>query len=166
MPLLLAIARALAGREWRIRRPAAIQTAGFTVCVAVASYFVFFRPEASHLLFAVFLFIFIATAWLGPLAGRLAALVVSGAAIWATHLGVGAFTGGSLFENLQNLDLFLAAVSLTGVALGAFRASGSLALPAAVLLGGWLLSGWLFSSLERNRVSYDSARFDASSRHL
>jgi signal transduction histidine kinase/integral membrane sensor domain MASE1 len=162
MPLLLAIARAFADREWNTRRPPLFQTAAFAGCVAAASYFVFFRPEASHLLFSVFLFIFIGTAWLGPLSGRLTALVISCAAIWATHLGVGVFTGGTLFENLQNLDLFLAAVSLTGVALGAFRASGSLALPATVLLAGWILSGWLFSSLERNRVSYDSARFDAS----
>ncbi len=162
MPLLLAIARVFADREWKTRRPPVFRITGFACCVAAASYFVFFRPEASHLLFSVFLFIFIGTAWLGPLAGRLSALVISGAAIWATHLGVGVFTGGTLFENLQNLDLFLAAVSLTGVALGAFRASGSLALPATVLLAGWILSGWLFSSLERNRVSYDSARFDAS----
>jgi signal transduction histidine kinase/CheY-like chemotaxis protein/integral membrane sensor domain MASE1 len=162
MPLLLAIARVLADRDWRAHQPPVIRFIGFAGCVAAASYFVFFRPEASHLLFSVFLFIFIAAAWLGPLAARLTALVISGAAIWATHSGVGAFTGGTLFENLQNLDLFLAAVSLTGVALGAFRASGSLALPASVLLAGWILSGWLFSSLERNRASYDAARFDTS----
>jgi signal transduction histidine kinase len=162
MPLLLAIARVVADGEWRAERTRVVWIAGFAGCVAGASYFVFFRPEASHLLFSVFLFIFLATAWLGPLAARLTALVISGAAIWATHLGVGAFTGGSLAENLQNLDLFLTAVALTGVALGAFRASGSLALPAAILLGGWILSGWLFSSLERNRISYDSARFDTS----
>jgi signal transduction histidine kinase/CheY-like chemotaxis protein/integral membrane sensor domain MASE1 len=162
LPLLLGIARVLADRDWRTNQPPVIRIIGFAACVAAASYFVFFRPEASYLLFSVFLFIFIAAAWLGPLAARLTALVISGAAIWATHLGVGAFTGGSLFENLQNLDLFLAAVSLTGVALGAFRASGSLALPASVLLAGWILSGWLFSSLERNRISYDAARFDAS----
>jgi signal transduction histidine kinase/CheY-like chemotaxis protein/integral membrane sensor domain MASE1 len=162
MPLLLAIARVLADREWKTSPPPVIRIIGFAACVAAASYFVFFRPEASHLLFSVFLFIFIAAAWLGPLAARLTALVISGAAIWATHLGMGAFTGGTLSENLQNLDLFLAAVSLTGVALGAFRASGSLALPASVLLAGWILSGWLFSSLERNRISYDAARFDTS----
>ena len=162
MPLLLAIARVLADRDWKTHPPPVIRLIGFAACVAAASYFVFFLPEASHLLFSVFLFIFIAAAWLGPLAARLTALVISGAAIWATHLGVGAFTGGTLFENLQNLDLFLAAVSLTGVALGAFRSSGSLALPASVLLAGWISSGWLFSSLERNRISYDAARFDAS----
>src|SRR5580658_11857 len=162
LPLLLGIARVLADRDWRTNQPPVIRIIGFAGCVTAASYFVFFRPEDSYLLFSVFLFIFIAAAWLGPLAARLTALVISGAAIWATHSGVGAFTGGTLFENLQNLDLFLAAVSLTGVALGAFRASGSLALPASVLLAGWILSGWLFSSLERNRITYDAARFDTS----
>jgi len=162
MPLLLAVARTLADRNRQAQQQPLMRIISFSGCVAAASYFVFFRPEASHLLFSVFLFIFIAAAWLGPLAARLTALVISGAAIWATHLGVGAFTGGTLFENLQNLDLFLAAVALTGVALGAFRASGSLALPASILLAGWIMSGWLFSSLERNRISYDSARFDTS----
>jgi signal transduction histidine kinase len=114
------------------------------------------------LLFAVFLFIFVAAAWIGPLAARMTSLAISAAAIWATHLGLGTFTGGTLSENLQNLDLFLVAVSLTGVALGAFRASGSLALPAGVLLAGWILSGWLFSSLDRGRVQYDAERFDSS----
>jgi signal transduction histidine kinase/CheY-like chemotaxis protein len=162
MPVLLSLARALTDRECKQRRVPIFLTSLFAVGVACGCYAVFFRPEAARLLFSVFLFIFIAAAWLGPLAARLTALGISGAAIWATHLGIGTFSAGSLFENLQNLDLFLVAVSLTGVALGAFRASGSLALPAGVLLAGWVLSGWLFSSLDRNRVEYDAERFDSS----
>jgi signal transduction histidine kinase len=162
MPVLLALARALTDRDWKQRRVPILLTVLFTAGVALGCYGVFFRPEASHLLFSVFLFIFIAAAWLGPLAARMTALAISAAAIWSTHLGLGTFTAGTLFENLQNLDLFLVAVSLTGVALGAFRASGSMALPAGVLLCGWILSGWLFSSLDRNRVEYDAGRFDSS----
>ena len=67
--------------------------------------------------------------------------------MWATHAGVGAFAGGTVRENLQNLNLFLAAVSLTGLAVGAFRTSGSLLLPGTVLVAGWVLSGWLYASL-------------------
>ena len=37
-----------------------------------------------------------------------------------------------------------------------------MALPASVLLCGWILSGWLFSSLDRNRVEYDAGRFNSS----
>ncbi len=162
MPVLLALARAFTDRDSKLRRVPMVFTTLFVAGTALACYAVFFRPEASHLLFSVFLFIFIAAAWLGPLAARITALAISGAAIWATHLGYGTFTAGTLFENLQNLDLFLVAVSLTGVALGAFRASGSLVLPAGVLLGGWILSGWLFSSLDRNRVEYDAERFNSS----
>ena len=162
MPVLLALARALTDRDWKQRRVPIVLTTLFVAGVALGCYAVFFRPEASHLLFSVFLFIFIAAAWLGPLAARLTALSISAAAIWATHLGLGTFTAGTLFENLQNLDLFLVAVSLTGVALGAFRASGSMALPASILLCGWILSGWLFSSLDRNRVEYDAGRFNSS----
>jgi signal transduction histidine kinase len=162
MPVLLALARALTDRDWKPRRIPFVLTALFAAGVALACYAVFSRPEAARLLFAVFVFIFVAAAWLGPLAARMTALAVSAAAIWATHLDLGTFTAGTLSENLQNLDLFLVALSLTGVALGAFRASGSLALPAGVLLGGWILCGWLFSSLDRNRVEYDAERFDSS----
>jgi signal transduction histidine kinase/integral membrane sensor domain MASE1/CheY-like chemotaxis protein len=162
MPVLLALARAFTDRDRKSRRIPVVLTGLFAAGVVSGCYAVFFRPEAAHLLFTVFVFIFIAAAWLGPLAARLTALAITGAAIWATHLGLGAFTAGTLFENLQNLDLFLVAVSLTGVALGAFRASGSLALPAGVLLCGWILSGWLFSSLDRNRVHYDAERFNSS----
>ncbi len=162
MPVLLALAHAFTDRDRKGRRIPIVLTTLFAGGVALGCYAVFFRPDTSHLLFSVFLFIFIAAAWLGPLAARMTALAISGAAIWSTHLGLGAFTAGTLFENLQNLDLFLVAVSLTGVALGAFRSSGSLALPAGVLLAGWILSGWLFSSLDRNRVEYDSGRFNSS----
>ncbi len=162
MPVLLALARALTDRDRKQRRVPKVLTMLFAGGVIFVCYAVFFRPEAARLLFSVFVFIFVAAAWLGPVAARITALTISAAAIWATHLGMGTFTGGTLSENLQNLNLFLVALSLTGMALGAFRASGSLALPAGVLLGGWILSGWLFSSLDRNRVEYDAGRFDSS----
>ncbi len=159
MPVLLALARAFTERDPKSRRASAVLTAIFIAGVASGCYAVFFRPEAARLLFSVFFFIFIAAAWLGPLSARITALGISAAAIWATHLGLGTFTAGTFYENLQNLDMFLVAVSLTGIALGAFRASGSLTLPAGVLLAGWILSGWLFSSLDRNRV--DTTRNDS-----
>lgn len=128
--------------------------------VAAACYFIFFRPENSYLLFSVFLLILASAAWAGPPAARVSAMIIACAAVWATHAGVGVFAGDTVRENLQNLDLFLLAVSLTGLAVGAFRSTGSLLLPGAVLLAGWALSGWLYASLEKERVGYDEARFD------
>lgn len=126
MPVLLALVRALAERDRKREQRFPFLSAGlFAVAVVLGCYAVFFRPEAARLLFSVFLFIFVAAAWLGPLSARITALAISAAAVWATHLGLGTFASGTLSENLQNLDLFLVAVSLTGVALGAFRSSGS-----------------------------------------
>ena len=159
-PVLLGLGKCAAGLAPICARIVVAKTALLTVAGSAVCYFVFFRPEASSLLFAVFLLILISAAWAGPPAARVSALVIASAAVWATHNGVGAFAGGTVHENLQNLNLFLAAVSLTGLAVGAFRSSGSLLLPGGVLVAGWLLSGWLYASLDRDRVSYEEASFD------
>ncbi len=159
-PVLLGLAKGAAGlspfREQRLLG----KTLATIAPVAAACYLVFFRPENSYLLFSVFLLILAAAAWAGPPAARVSALIIASAAVWATHNGIGAFAGGTIRENLQNLNLFLAAVSLTGLAVGAFRSTGSLLLPGAVLVAGWALSGWLYASLEKERIGYDQARFD------
>ena len=131
------------------------------VCgVSSVSYVILFHQGASFLLFGVLVLILVGAAWLGSTAARVSALAVAVAAIWATHIGVGSFVGGTPWEDLQNLDLFLAAISLTGMAVGAFRLMGNLVLPGGLLLAGWAMSGWLYASLEHNRATYDDSRFD------
>jgi len=159
-PVLLALGKWAAGLAPFGDRRAFGRTVLLAAAVVAGCYFVFFRPETSNLLFSVFQLILFSAAWVGPPAARISALVIAAAAVWATHIGVGAFAGGTDRENLQNLNLFLAAVSLTGLAVGAFRSSGSLLLPGTVLVAGWVLSGWLYASLDRDRVDYDKARFD------
>ncbi|MBZ5632178.1 MAG: CHASE domain-containing protein [Acidobacteriia bacterium] len=159
-PVLLGLGKCAGGLVPFCDRKGLVKTVLLAAAVAAGCYFVFFRPEGAHLLFAVFLLILASAAWVGPPAARVSALVIASAAVWATHIGVGAFAGGTVRENLQNLNLFLAAVSLTGLAVGAFRTSGSLLLPGSVLVAGWALSGWLYASLDRDRVDYDQARFD------
>jgi signal transduction histidine kinase/DNA-binding response OmpR family regulator/integral membrane sensor domain MASE1 len=158
-PVLTALARFLVDGR-RISRQPLVKGIAFNYCVAVVCYYIFFQQQAPYLLFSVFAFIFFAAAWAGPNSARIVALVISAFAIWATHSGAGAFAGGTTRDSLLNLDLFLAAVSLTGMAVGVFRASGSLVVPGGVLLAGWALSGWLYSSMDRERVNYDQARFD------
>ena len=159
-PVLLGSGKCAAGLAPFCERKVIIKTVLLAAVTAAGSYFIFFRPEDSYLLVSMFLVILIAAAWLGPPAARITALVIAAAAVWSTHAGVGMFAGGTVAENLQNLNLFLAAVSLTGLAVGAFQTSGSLVLPGAVLVAGWALSGWLFASLNRDRVSYDQARVE------
>jgi signal transduction histidine kinase/DNA-binding response OmpR family regulator len=162
MPVMILVARWAVQPKPRVDRVTIIQTIGFVAFVAAACYFIFFSPSTSYLLFLVFGFILIAAAWLGTAAARVSALVIAGAAIWATHLSDGAFFGSGLTENLLNLNLFLVAVSLTGMAVGAFRAYGSLALPGCMLLTGWALSGLLFASMDRDRIQYDEARLNSA----
>jgi signal transduction histidine kinase len=159
-PVLLALVRAAVNGRLGIRADQAAKTLLQLGLVASACNLVFFRAGGERLLFAVFVLMLAGAAWAGPLSARLSALVVAGAAVWATHLGSGLFTGGTVRADLLNLDLFLIAVSFTGMALGAFRLAGSLVLPGAVLIGGWALSGWLFASLEEDRRGYDEARLD------
>jgi signal transduction histidine kinase/integral membrane sensor domain MASE1 len=159
-PVLLGLGKWAAGLAPPCDRKLIAKTILLTTVVAAACYLVFFRPEASFLLFSVFLLILFSAAWGGSPAARVSALVIASAAVWATHIGVGSFAGDTVRENLQNLNLFLAAVSLTGLAVGAFRSSGSLLLPGSVLVAGWVLSGWLYASLDRDRADYDEARFD------
>ncbi len=159
-PVLLAIGKCVAGRVPFCDREGLLKIILLSGAVAAVCYLVFFLPGASSFLFSVFLLILFSAAWVGPPAARLSALAIASAAVWATHIGVGVFAGGTVHENLQNLNLFLAAVSLTGLAVGAFRSSGSLLLPGTVLVAGWMLSGLLYSSLDRDRVEYDEARFD------
>jgi signal transduction histidine kinase/integral membrane sensor domain MASE1 len=159
-PVLLGLGKGLAGLSPFRGQGMLGKTLVTVVPVAAACYLVFFWPENSYLLFSVFLLILASAAWAGPPAARVSALIIASAAVWATHSGIGAFAGGTVRENLQNLNLFLAAVSLTGLAVGAFRTTGSLLLPGSVLIAGWALSGWLYGSLEKERVGYDEARFD------
>jgi signal transduction histidine kinase len=157
-PVLLEFAKCWAGLASFWNRAVTVKILLFSCSVAVASYSIFQRAGGSYLAFSVFVMILIGRAWLGPSAARLAALVIAASAVWATHIGVGVFIASTLPESLVNLDLFLAAVALTGMALGALRVSGGLALPGSVLLVGWVLSGWLYASLNRDRTDYDEAR--------
>ena len=159
-PALLAIAR-----SWRADRPKcsywfAVQLFVYLAAVSTACYSVFFRSNDGYLLFSTFLFVLIAAAWLGGTAARFAAVIASFAAIAATRFGIGPFAGGNLRDNLQNLALFLVAISLTGMAVGAFRAIGNLRLPACVLVAGWACSGWLYAGMDRIRIGYDQDRLD------
>ncbi len=159
-PVLLAAARWWSDGKCKLLSWHSAYAFLYMAGVSVACYFIFFRTAESYLLFTVFLLILVAAAWLGPTAARVAALVIAGTAVWATHNGVGSFAGGTLSGNLQNLALFLIAVSVTGIAVGGFRAASNLALPGGVLLMGWAVSGWLYGSMDRDRKIYDGARLD------
>jgi len=132
----------------------------FLAGVAATCRIVFFLPKTAGFLLLLCPLILVGATWLGRVAARWSSLMIAAMAVWATYAGAGLFTGGTFNENFQNLDLFLASVSLTVMAIGAFRAAGSTFLPGSVLLAGWVLGGWLFASLQGDQAAYNNARLD------
>jgi PAS domain S-box-containing protein len=159
-PGLLAIARFFEKSRPQRSPWLPVQAVAFMLGVTGVCYLVFFQVDFSYWLFSVFLLVLMAAAWIGTIAARTAAFIIASMAIWATRNGVGPFSAGTLLGNLENLALFLAAASLTGMAVGAFRRANKLVLPAGVLVAGWALSGWLYGSMDRDRTAYDGARLD------
>ena len=94
-PVLLGLGKCAGGAAPFCDRKVFGKTVLLAAAVVTGCYFVFFRPEASYLLFSVFLLILFSAAWVGPPAARVSALVIAAAAVWATHIGVGAFAGGT-----------------------------------------------------------------------
>jgi PAS domain S-box-containing protein len=159
-PVLVGFAR-LCGGEGPRRKPGFLVLAAlYLAAIPVACHFIFVRADTRYFLFSVFLLIWIAALCIGPVAARTTAAMIAYAAIWATRNGMGPFSGRTLGNNLQNVVLFVAALSLTGMAVGAFRKVRNPALPGGVLLAGWAISGWLYASMDRDRVTYDQARFE------
>ena len=84
-PVLLGIANWAATAHPALDRNSIGKTFLLAAGVAALCYFVFFRPEASYLLFLVFLLILVSAAWAGAPAARVTSLVIACAAVWATH---------------------------------------------------------------------------------
>jgi signal transduction histidine kinase/CheY-like chemotaxis protein len=161
-PVLTNAAKYAATAEhfWSLEiRPVLENTLCFFIAACVV-YAAFFLPAPPAALFSVFAVILWAVAWRGAGAGRWVALILSLGIVWATRVGAGPFTGGSLGDNLLNLNVFLVALSIAGVALGAFRASGPMLAPGVIALTGWVLSGLLFHSMNHDRLTSDDLRLD------
>lgn len=131
---------------------------GFTV-IPLLGYLVFFYPLGSMLLFLIFPALLLSLYCFGQFGVRILTLLISAFAIFLTTQSRGPFSGGTLNDNLINLQLFLAAVAITGLMLIGFRKSGALKAASFVLLLGWCLSGSLFYSFYKNEKLADQRRF-------
>jgi signal transduction histidine kinase/integral membrane sensor domain MASE1/ActR/RegA family two-component response regulator len=159
-PTVLAVHR---GR-WNGRSlswPLAAELAAALLVAGTLSWLGFWFPAGDAFLFMLFPALLVTAARLGAAGLGLVALIFSAVGVWGTALGSGPFAGGTQNEALLRLQLFLAAVALTVLALPAFRPSRRLLLPAVVLLLGWGLSGTLFVSLRREAERLNGERLDA-----
>lgn len=130
-----------------------------TATTLAASYFVFFHPQGSPLLFLV-LPCLLLTAWIaGTKILPYTTLLIAACALVGTLKNHGPFTGSNTNDNLLHLQLFFFAVGLTGLALGGFVRAKILKFPSFILLLCWMIAGALFYSFETREVEKDSTRF-------
>ncbi|OYZ22294.1 MAG: hypothetical protein B7Y39_07780 [Bdellovibrio sp. 28-41-41] len=134
----------------------ALVSLGFTF---IASYFVFFLPQGGAFLFVLFPVLLLAVhlfrhSWVIAFPG-----IIFMASISATLVGAGQFSVGTLNERLVHLQLFLAAYSLTALALSGFGKDKLSKVPAGVLLLCWSLSGILFYSFDKSEKEKTEAHF-------
>ena len=156
-PALVALASAELRREGPHTRGRALLLGALLAAMSGICCSVFVGEQGGRFLFALFPLMLAAAAW-GPMTVRVAALAISTAAVFGNYAGKGPFNGQA--EGLQQLALFLLSVSVTALALGAFRKANSLRLAGGVLLTGWALGGWLYASLDSDRRAVDRAHLD------
>ena len=144
----------LAGPEFgRLVRTTAAREAGkgllLLASVAAVSWLAFIPSSGGIFLFAIFPVLLLAMAWFGAAGAKWMAVLIAVAGIAAAYFGHGPFTTGDANQDLLNLQIFLAAVTITALMLPVFGTGRNSRLPVAVLLVGWTLSGWVFATSQR-----------------
>lgn len=131
-PLILtwAARRSLTWRGWRLLEGLVLFLAILFVSLVVLSAVVVDAPSRFEHKYALFPLLI----WTGMRFGlretTTGVALISGLAVWGTVQGLGPFAIGTLDERLVLLELFMAAVALTGLALGAATAERRHALDA------------------------------------
>jgi PAS domain S-box-containing protein len=147
----------LAGPELgRLMRAGAVREVGkgllLLAMIAGVGWLAFMVPTGGVFLFAIFPVLLLAMTWFGSPGARWAAVLISMAGILAASIGHGPFTTGEANQDLLNLQVFLAAVTITALVLPVFGTGHNSRWPVAVLLVGWTLSGWVFAMAQREAL--------------
>ena len=129
-----------------------LQLAAVVLATAATGWVAFAQPNGAPV-FAIFPVVLLAAAWFGRAGARWTALLFCVFGVAAAARGHGPLGGGTLNEDLLNMQVFLGSVALAALVLPVIQASAQFALPLLVLLGGWVLSGWMFQLLERDATS-------------
>lgn len=131
-----------------------------TILLAV-SYFIFYTRSGYFYLYIILPIFLVGVRVLQKKWFYLLVLVFNVIAIYATIQSRGPFFSGTMNQNLINLQLFLATIAVTALALSGFRRAGSLRNPSFALCIGWAFCGALFYLLMKNQTQQDSLRIDS-----
>jgi signal transduction histidine kinase/integral membrane sensor domain MASE1/DNA-binding response OmpR family regulator len=158
-PILMSLCSKVPNSRWtatRLLEAVAVSGVSAVVCGAA-----FLHPDGVKFLFLVFPLLLWTAARFGARGTYACALAIASSGIAATLMGNGPFVSANTNESLLQLQMFLAAVAVTAMAMAAFGIRRRAVVPIVVLLGGWLLSGWLFSMLRVDQDRFDAAHFEA-----
>lgn len=115
-----------------------------TFLMGAVSYFIFYTSNGYFYLYLILPVLLLAANVLKNKWFFLLVLIFNGIAIHATMRGFGPFFSGTINQNLISLQLFLATIAITALAISGFRRVGSLRNPGLALCIGWIFCGALF----------------------
>jgi len=130
------------------------------VVAATATLFQFLSGDA--LVFLLFPLLLLGLAWRGKTTLPAATLVIAIVAIAGVFLNHGPYASGSLGENLLHVELFVAALALTGLVIRTLQRLGNFALPIGVLLVGWVVSAAFYEAIREAQDQSERDRFIAT----
>lgn len=162
-PFLLAGFNSKSSREWVhfYKLSSLIKISLYAIICAV----VFFSKAAPYIPFLIYpsLLLFSKN---GSLQIKLMVVVTAILGIIAAVNGMGPFTGGSLNQDLICLQLFLASVSVTGLAIGELSRNGQLKLPALGLISIWIATAAVYLSFILSEAKQEKLRFQHLSKEV
>ncbi|WP_221032831.1 CHASE domain-containing protein [Actomonas aquatica] len=135
--------------------------AGLVGATVLAAGVALWPSEPGGWLFLLFPPLLLGKHWGGRMGVQLVVMLIAVAAVLATATGRGPFYGDQLNEGLLSMEVFLASVIATALALPLFRMLGTFRLGAVVLLTGWSLSAVVYHLHRRTEVRAEVAHLDA-----
>lgn len=129
-----------------------------TVSVAIST-LLFFSEIGTPYIFSQFLVMLASLVYSGEFTLFLSSAVVCALSVWSTKNDTGIFYQGLTHSNIVELQLFLAALGITSLALRDLQRAGYLRKAALALLIGWILAGLAFAGFHAKSKSKTDDHF-------
>jgi PAS domain S-box-containing protein len=131
-----------------------------TIILAASCVAIFFYNKTPTLIYFLYPILLFVAFKFGTKEISFATILICAVSILATYMGLGPFSIGNLNYNLITLQLFLASVTVTSLILSSFKFSGSLKLPAIVLVTCWILTAFITYSFKKSEEKESRTEFN------
>ncbi|MEK6555846.1 MAG: CHASE domain-containing protein, partial [Bdellovibrionota bacterium] len=125
-----------------------------------ALFIVFLIPHGNAFVFLIFPVLLYAARTAGALPVLIITSLICIISVIATAQGIGPFAYGLMSERFLQIQLFLASVAITGLALASIGSEKLTRLPSVLLLICWFIAGTIFYSFDQSERSKTELAFD------